>query len=101
MPAAAVPADSVKVELPLAEMLVALKPALAPAGTPLAERLMVPEKPLMGLAEMVELADAPCAALTLEGLALSEKSGVAVAVTVNDTAVVCVSVPLVPVTVTL
>ena len=94
------PADKVNVELPLPEMLVAEKPALAPAGTPLAESVIEPEKPLTGVDEMVELAEAPCAALTVVGFALSEKLGCAEALTVNETEVVCVSEPLVPVTVT-
>jgi hypothetical protein len=70
-PAAAVPGESVSVELPLLETAVGFSVAEAPAGTPLAASETEPLKPFAGVTEMVEV---PLPE-TLAGLADSEKSG--------------------------
>jgi hypothetical protein len=79
--------------------LVGLKLALAPAGEPLMERLMVWALPLVTAVEMVELPPLPCSRLMELGLALIEKSFGGGAITVNVTVAACVADEAVPVTV--
>src|SRR5229473_3407920 len=73
VPAAALPGESVSVEVPLPATLAGLSVALAPVGAPLAESETVPVKPLIAPTVTV---DVP-APVTLAGLAEMEKSGVA------------------------
>ncbi len=68
----------------------------APAGAPLADSATGWAEPLVVAVEIVEEPVAPCAPLTLAGLAESEKSD---AVTVSPTLVECVADAAVPVTV--
>jgi hypothetical protein len=91
------PTVRVSVELAPAEIGLGLKPALVPAGAPLALRLTLWADPLVTAVEMVLVALPPWAALTLLGLALIEKSE---AVTVRLTGVLWVALLPVPVTVT-
>jgi hypothetical protein len=76
-----------------------LKPALEPAGTPVALRLTDCAEPLVTAVEIVELPLEPWATLTLLGLAAIEKSLGGGAVTVRATVVACVALEPVPVTV--
>ena len=73
-----------------------VKLTLAPAGTPLAERLIVCAAPLETAVEIVDVPFPPCATETVSGLALIEKSDCA---TVSETVVVCDPLAAVPVTV--
>jgi hypothetical protein len=91
------PTVRVSVELAPAEIGLGLKPALVPAGTPLALRVTLWAEPLVTAVEIVLVVLAPWEALTLLGLALIEKSE---AVTVRLTEVVWVALLPVPVTVT-
>ena len=93
-------ADKVRVELPPELTLAGLNDALAPEGSPLADRFTVCAEPLVIVVEMVLLPAPPCATETLEGLALMEKSLATGAVTVSVTVVAWVAVAPVPVTVT-
>lgn len=76
------------------------KLAVTPAGKPEADRVTEPVKPLVGVSVMVLVPLVPCLTLKLAGDAESEKFGVAVALTVSETVVVCVNDPDVPVMVT-
>jgi hypothetical protein len=80
VPAEAVPEFRVSVELFPAVTLVGLKLADAPAGTPLADRLIVSADPLVTAVEMVDVPLCPDVTVTLDGLALMEKSFVGVGV---------------------
>jgi hypothetical protein len=100
VPVAAV-ADAVKVNVlavPVTEA--GLKPAVTPAGRALAVRATAPANPPVRVMLIVLAAVAPWVTDTAAGVAASAKSGVATALTVSWIVVVCVSVPLVPVTVT-
>jgi len=99
VPAAAVPAPTVSVELPPVVTEVGLKVAVAPAGAPVTVRLTVSAVPLVTAVEMVDVPLAPCASERLVGLALIEKSFGGGAVTVRVTVVECVALGAVPVTV--
>src|SRR5256884_9419000 len=68
-----------------------------PAGDTALVRVTVPVKPLTGATVMVDVTATPTFTLTLVGLAVTVKSGMA---TLNVTAVMWDSAPLVPVTVT-
>jgi hypothetical protein len=74
--------------------------AVTPEGNPEADKVTLPVKPPEGVSVMVLVPLVPCLTVKLEGEAESEKSGVATAFTVSETVVVCVSVPDVPVMVT-
>lgn len=76
------------------------KLAVTPAGKPEADRLTLPVNPPEGLTVIVLVPVVPCFTVTLEGEAESEKFGPATAFTVREIVVVCVSVPEVPVIVT-
>jgi len=76
------------------------KLAVTPLGRPEADKLTLPVNPPDGVSVTVLLPLVPCFTVKLEGEAESEKLGVAVAFTVSETEVVCVSVPLTPVMVT-
>jgi hypothetical protein len=83
----------VKVELPPATTEGGLKPALAPAGRPLAARVTDCAEPEVTAVTMVVVPLAPWVTVTLEGLAPTEKSLVVPptdAVTVSTTMAVCV-----------
>ena len=67
-----------------------LKPTVAPVGCPLAANATDCAAPLVTAVEIVEVPLAPRATVTLDGLALSEKSAGGGAVTVSATVVVCV-----------
>ena len=90
----------VRVELPPAVTEDGLRVAVIPAGAPLALRLTVPAEPLVTAVLMVAVPLLPCWMLKALGEALIEKSLEAGAVTVTVTAVLWVTVPSVPVTVT-
>src|SRR5256886_4594389 len=90
-------AASVSVELPPAVIELGLKEAVAPEGRPLAERATLCGEPLVTEVEIVDVVLPPCAAETLLGFALIEKSE---AVTASMTVVLCVALVPVPVTVT-
>jgi hypothetical protein len=92
-------AVSVKVLLPV--VLLGLKDAVTPAGSPEADKLTLPVKPLTGVTEMVLVPLAPCTMDRVFGEAEREKLGTTAAVTVRETVVELVKVPEVPVTVTL
>jgi len=77
------------------------KLAVTPLGRPEADKVTLPVNPPEAVSVMVLLPLVPCFTVRLEGEAESEKLGVAVAFTVSETEVVCVSVPLMPVMVTL
>lgn len=68
VPAAAVPADSVSVEVPPDATLAELKLLEAPAGTPLAVSATVPANPPLPAIEMLEVLDAPAAVVNDPGL---------------------------------
>src|SRR5438094_9807398 len=68
-----------------------------PAGDTALVRVTVPVTPLAGATGMVDVTATPTFTLTLVGLAVTVKSGMA---TLNVTAVMWDSAPLVPVTVT-
>ena len=88
------------VELAPAVTLLGLNDAVVPLGRPLALRATDSAVPLTTAVEIVEVALPPCAAETLFGLALIEKSLAGGAVTVSVTVVLCVALGAVPVTVT-
>jgi hypothetical protein len=94
------PTVRVSVELAPAEIGLGLKPALVPAGTPVALRVTLWAEPLVTAVEMVDVVLPPWEALTLLGLALIEKSDGGAAVTVRLTDVEWVALLPVPVTVT-
>ena len=88
----------VRVELPEPPvMVVGLSDAVMPVEA-LAVRATLPVNPLMGVTVIVDVPELPATNMTFAGLAERLKSGL-VTMTVI-TAVVCVSEPLVPVTVT-
>jgi hypothetical protein len=93
------PTVMVSVELLPEVTLAGLNDAVAPEGSPLAERLTVCAEPLVVVVEMVLVPEPPWAMETLDGLALIEKSLATGAVTVSVTLVVCVAEAPVPVTV--
>ena len=72
----AVLASTVKVSVELVPEVIGLglKAAVVPAGTPVAERLTLCAEPLVVTVEIVDVAVPPCAAETLDGFALIEKS---------------------------
>lgn len=74
--------------------------AVTPAGKPDADKLTLPVNPPEGVTVIVLFPLFPWTTVTLEGDAESEKFGVATAFTVREIVVVCVSVPEVPVMVT-
>jgi len=95
----AAPTLRVSVELPPAVIVEGLNEAVAPAGVPLALSATLSGEPLVTVVEMVDVALPPCAAETLFGLALIEKS-LGAAVTVSVTVVLWLALEAVPVTVT-
>ena len=79
-------------------MLVGLKLTVAPDGTPDADREIAELNPFVGVAVIVEVPEPPQATLTELGEALRLKLPLLpVAVTVRDTVVLSVMVPLGPV----
>ena len=100
MPAAAVPALTLSVDVPPALTLLGFSEALAPDGAPLTVRLMVSAVPLTTAVEIVEVPPVFWARLSEEGFELMEKSFAGGgAVTVSITVVECVAEGAVPVTV--
>ncbi len=99
MPATAVPAFTVSVELPPAVTDDGLSDAVAPLGTPERERLTVCALPEVTAVEMELVPEAPCCRLKLAGLAEIEKLFTVGLVTVSVTEAECVIEPSVPVTV--
>jgi hypothetical protein len=95
-------AVKVSVELPLpgAAIDVGLKLAVTPEGKPEAERESAELNPPLTVVESVVLPVLPWTIDTLAGETLTAKSGVAAAVIVSETVVVCVTPPPVAVTVT-
>ena len=77
-----------------------LNVAVTPVGSIPLESITLPLKPLCGVTETVVVPLPPCTMLTLFGETDSVKLGGATAFTVRETVVVAVSVPEVPVTVT-
>lgn len=87
VPVVAVPPTvNVKVELPLpgAAIEVGLKPAVTPDGRPETDNASAALNPPVTLVVMVELPDAPCAKVTLDGEAFTVKPGVGAEFTVSD-----------------
>ena len=84
-----------EVELPVT--VAGTNVAVLPAGAPLTWNEIALEKPFTRLIAIVNAPVVPCGALTLSLVTESENVG---AVTTKVSVVVCVSVPLVPVTVT-
>lgn len=78
-----------------------VREAVTPEGRPLALKATVPPKPPVGVMVMVLIAVVPWLSDRLAGLAARENPGITGALTVRLTDAVCVSVPLVPVTVML
>lgn len=76
------------------------KAAVTPDGRAEFESVTLPVKPPEGVTEIVLLPAVPCLTVKLEGDAEREKFGVAVALTVSEMDVVCVSDPETPVIVT-
>jgi hypothetical protein len=83
-------AENVRVELPLpgAAIELGLKVAVTPVGSPDADSDTAELKPPVSEVEMVEVAEPPWVTDTLDGEALSVKSGAAWAFTVRATVVV-------------
>ena len=101
MPGVALPAPTESVEPPPVVTEVGLSVAVAPAGVPVTDRVIVSAEPLVRAVEMVDVPLAPWTKERLVGLALMEKSlGGGGAVTVNETVVAWVALVPVPVTVT-
>jgi hypothetical protein len=99
---AVVPTVNVKVlEFVGLEVLVGLKTAATPLGSPEADKLTLPLKPFCGVTEMVLAPLAPWTIDKVAGEAEREKLGTTGAVTVRLIAVVVVKVPEVPVMATL
>ena len=98
---AAAPAEKVSVALPLpgAAIEVGLKLAVTPEGRPEADRETAALKLPLTVVEMLLVPEPPCAIETLEGDALTAKSGVAAEVTLKGMVAVCVTPPPVAVTV--
>jgi len=82
-------------------MDVGLKLTVTPVGWPLAVKAIAESKPPDTLVVIVEVPLLPCTTETEVGEAEIVKAGLAVAVTVSDTAVVSVVLPEVPFTVML
>src|SRR5215831_11370605 len=78
-----------------------LKPAVTPAGSPVAERLRAELKPPVTEVESVTFPDVPCGTERLCGEAARLKPGAVAALMVRATVLVCVIPPPVAVTVTL
>jgi hypothetical protein len=78
-------------------MLEGVRVHVRPAGDTALVRATVPVNPFTGATVIVEVAATPTFTLTLVGLAVTVKSGIA---TLNVTVALCDNVPLVPVTVT-
>ena len=95
--AVAAPTPSVSVELPPDVIVLGLNVAVVPTGRPLALRLTLWGAPLVTAVAIVDVALPPCAAETLLGLALIEKSD---ARTVKVSDVVWLALEAAPVTVT-
>src|SRR5438046_3176507 len=88
VPAAAVPAPTVSVELPPAVTAIGLSVAVAPDGAPVTVRFTVSAVPLVTAVEMVDVPLAPCASERLAGLAPIEKSFVTDGVMLKEIVVV-------------
>lgn len=87
VPVVAVPlAMNVSIELPLpgAPIEAELKLAVTPEGKPEADNEIAELNPPLTLVVIVELPDAPCARVRLEGDAFTVKSGVCAEFTVTD-----------------
>jgi hypothetical protein len=95
----AAPTETDNVELPPALTEAGLRLAVTPAGAPLTLRLTVPAAPEVTAVLIVALPAAPWATLIDAGLALIEKSFTTGTGTVNETVVLCVFAPSVPLTV--
>src|SRR5262249_27643754 len=98
-PTVAVP-DAAKMTMllvPVVVVVVGLKVAVTPVGNALVLNVMALAKPLRRVMVTVLVPLAPCATLTVVGLAARLKSGEPG--TVNEIVTLCESVPLVPVTV--
>jgi len=91
----------VDVPEPGAAMDVGLKLTVAPVGWPLADKAIAELKPPETAVVIVDVPLLPCTTETAVGAAEMVKLGLAVAVTVSETAVVSVVLPEVPVTVML
>ena len=102
MPAAAVPEARVRVDEPVpgAAIDVGLKLAVAPEGTPDTERATAEVKLPTAVVETVAVELLPLGVETEVGETAIVKSGAVELVTVNETVVVWVFPPPVPVTVT-
>jgi len=99
-PPIAAAAEAVKVRVVLFPLVgVGLNTAVTPAGKPLALNATLPANPPTGVTVIVLVAVPPCRTETLAGLAESEKSGWLITVTMSVRVVLCVRVPLTPVTV--
>ncbi len=72
---------AVRVKVLVVEVLVGLKDAVTPLGSPEAAKLTLPVKPPEGLTVIVLVPSLPCAMLKLLGAAESTKLGTAVTVT--------------------
>lgn len=92
--------EAVKVSVLVPVVEAGLNAAVTPAGNPLAVKATLLVKPPLGATVMVLAAVAPRLIDAVAGLAEMVKLGGAGAATVSVTEVVCESVPLVPVTVT-
>jgi hypothetical protein len=98
--AVAVVVEMFSVHVPEPVMELGLHPAVIPAGTPLSTNVTAPLNPLDAATVRVKLVLLPAATVCELGDAVSEKSGGRLlAVTVTLTATLCVSDPLVPMTV--
>lgn len=73
--AAEEPTVTVMVEAPAAVIEVGLKPTVMPAGTPVADRMMVELKPPVGVLLMVEVPELPGASVSDTGDAERMKPG--------------------------
>src|ERR1700691_1715661 len=91
----------VEVPEPGAAMDVGLKVTVTPVGWPLAVKAIAESKPPETVVVIVEEPLLPCTTETEVGEAEMVKAGLAVAVTVSETAVVSVVLPEVPLTVML
>lgn len=87
--------DRAEVWLTPRTMLVGVRVHVRPAGETDEVRATVPVNPFNGATVIVDVAAVPTLTLAVVGLAVTEKS-----VTMKVTVAVCVSDPLVPVTVT-
>ena len=100
VPGVAVPAPTVRVELPPVVTEVGLSAAEAPPGAPLMVRFTVSAEPLVRAVEMFDVPLWPWTKERLVGFALMEKSfGGGGAVIVSVTVVLCIALVAAPVTV--